>query len=214
MKTRNINLIMLLCGVLIFAALFIGVKNPYELKTEEVEAANEDLQPRLEVLEEHYANVEAYEANIEEASVYIDDQVTYYPANVQEEDFLVWVLDWEEDLEHDVTSVSLNPGYGLYTFPCYIGADDTLVDMTASIISVELESDISYSQFKESLDYIYDENMTTSLDSVSLAYNSETGLLGTSFVIDKYYLAYEGAEYTGETMPNVSQGVSDLFRAE
>lgn len=205
---------MLLAGVVIFAVLFVNVKGSYDTKTEEVVAENESLQPRLEVLEAHYANVAEYETNIQEAGDYIDDQMAYYPAYVQEEDFLVWVLDWEESIGHEVTSVDLTPGYGMYTFPCYVGADDTLVDMTAGVISVSLEADVSYAQFIKGVDYIYDELMTTSLDSVSLSYNTETGLLGTNYTINKYYLSYEGAEYSGETMPRVTQGVAELFRAE
>lgn len=214
MKARNINLIMLLMGVIIFAVLFVNVKGSYDTKTEEAEAENISLQPRLEVLEEHYANIATYEANIQEAGDYIDEQVTYYPAGVQEEDFLVWVLDWEDSVGHEVTSVDLNTGYSLYTFPCYVGEDDALVDMTAGVISVSLDADVSYKQLIKGIDYIYDEEMTTALESVSLSYNEETGLLGTSYKINKYYLAYEGVTYEASKMPSVSQGLTSLFPSE
>lgn len=201
-------------GVIIFAVLFVNVKGNYDTKTEEVIAENESLQPRLEVLEAHYANIADYEVNIQEAGDYIDEQVTYYPAGVQEEDFLVWVLDWEESIEHEVTSVNLSSGYALYTFPCYVGADDTLVDMTTGVISVSLDADMSYTQLIKGVDYIYDEEMATALESVSISYNEETGLLGTSFKINKYYLSYEGVEYTPESVSKVVKGLSSLFATE
>ncbi|MFI3237949.1 MAG: hypothetical protein R3Y47_07940 [Lachnospiraceae bacterium] len=214
MKTRNLNLIMLLAGLLIFAVLLLAVKNPYETKAAELVSENNSLQPQLETLEEHYSNVDAYELNIIEAGEYIDDTITYYPGAITEEEFLVWILDWEDRIGHDVSMVNLTSGYGLYTFPCYVGYEDTLVDITASVIKTDLEATISYTAFKDSLDYIYDDYYVTSLDSVSLAYNTETGLLSTSYALSKYYLAYEGAPYDPDSMPTVNKGVSNLFRAE
>ncbi len=213
MKKGDLNLLLILAGVLLFAGLYFGVHNQMSVKATELEAEITPLQTKLDGLEEHYNKLPEYEAEVERIAEYTDLQLTMYPAAVLEEDFLVWVLDWEEYIGHEVDSVSFSDAEEIQAFPVYFtdGENRTLVDAVAFRSGVSVSSQMTYNQLKEGLDYIYSSQARTSLDTLNVAYDATTGQLVGTYDITKFSLMYPGAVYDPAAMPQTPLGVDEIF---
>ena len=70
---------------------------------------------------------------------------------------------------------------------------------------------LTYPQLKSVISYLYAGKTQTSLNSVAVSFNAETGGLTGTFDIARYYVNYPGAVYTPEPLPEVALGVTDLF---
>lgn len=74
---------------------------------------------------------------------------------------------------------------------------------------------LNYPQLKSVISYLYDSQTQTTLNSVAVSFNAETGALSGSFDISRYYVNYSEAVYTPEPLPDVALGIPDpLARPE
>jgi hypothetical protein len=70
---------------------------------------------------------------------------------------------------------------------------------------------LNYPQAKNVINYLYDSDKQTTLESVTLSYNAEGGKLLGTFELAKYFVNFDGAEYVPERVPVVDIGLQDLF---
>lgn len=210
---RDIKLLLILAGLLIFLLLYFTMFTHYQEKSAEVHTAISELEPQLAALEEQYLNLATYEQGIEDSRTAIAEQLTHYPADIENEDFLVYLLDMEKKVGLTMDSVSFDEPGLLLEFPCDVEQDGELkrADLSAYRTGVVMTCTLNYPQLKQGIQYLYDSQQRTALDSVSLSYNAETGGLSGSFSISKYYINWDGAVYEPAIMPKTSKGVSDLF---
>lgn len=210
---RDIKLLLVLAGLLIFLGLYFGMFTRYQEKTAAVNASIGEMEPKLEELEGYYKNLSTDEQGVADAHKAIQNELEFYPAGIKDEDFLVSLLDMEKKIGFTMESVSFDAPSLLLQFPCAVGqqSEETVVDMSAYRAGVVMTNQLTYPQLKQCIDYIYNSPQRTALDSVSVSFNSETGKLTGSFSIAKYYLTWDGAKYTPANLPIVNKGVADLF---
>ena len=72
--------------------------------------------------------------------------------------------------------------------------------LTVYGLTAFLEGAMTYSEMKELLAYIYNQDDATSLISLDMSYDGSTGYLLSSMTIDKYYITGRDIE---EHQPNV-----------
>jgi hypothetical protein len=85
------------------------------------------------------------------------------------------------------------------------------VTLTGYKISSTMDGTMNYSQMKAALDFIYDQPDVTKLDSLNLNYDSSTGLIFGSFVLDKYYITGRDIEAHQAAVPYTDIGKSVLI---
>jgi hypothetical protein len=82
---------------------------------------------------------------------------------------------------------------------------------TCSALEAVATGQMNYSQLKSVIDYLYAGPTQSSLNSVSVSFNSETGGLTGSLDINRYYITYDGANYVPEPLPDTALGTQDPF---
>ena len=212
-KTKN--LIFVVLGIAIFIGSYmLG----YQKLNESTAAINEEIttqSQRVAELKGYYDNITTYETGIAESKATISDCLSRLPLGIEEEDFLMYVKTMNEDLGVEFLNLSFGGDTTIGEFGCTVEDEKGAmkqVNATAMSTSVSYSCNMTYDQFKEFFDYLYeDTKQVTFIDSISLAYDAESASLSSSIAISKFYLTYEGANYVPVEVPDVSLGVSDPF---
>ncbi len=90
--------------------------------------------------------------------------------------------------------------------------NDQIVNVTSGSATLNVSGTCSYEQFKNSIDFIYNSRFKTALNSVSLSYNALEDNLSADFDITKFYINWPGAPSDTMEMPQVLEGVDNLFK--
>lgn len=210
---RDQKLLLVLAGLLAFLLLYMLVYNPLQARTEELEAKNAKLSTQVEDLEAKYLRMAEFEAGIMNGRENVKNAMKNYPADVKEEDVLSYLLTMEARQGIRMESVTFNAPQLLQQFNMMVMKDgkDTAIPASAYRTSTVMTGTLTYPQTKNIINYLYDSDKQTSLESTTLTYNAETGKLTGTFRLAKYFVNWDGAEYVGEPVPVVDLGVSDLF---
>jgi|GEM_PF-1347988 len=232
---KELNLLLILGGVLIFVVLYTYLFTPMQAKTADMQQDIASLEQKIKELEVHSAYAAKYQEKTEEFRKNINDKLAVYPADIKEEDMVAYLLKMEDATGIDVSSVAFAPAEELTSFQGVVN-QKVEIDMGSEEESEELEklrqqgqtqevatdmkvfrtgatvsAEMSYDYLKDTIKYIYSSAAQTTLDSISVSYSSETKKLNGSMNISRYYITYPEAVYTPEELPEVSIGVDQLF---
>ncbi len=215
LQKKDIKLIIVLVGLLVLVIAYFAVFRPYKSKTEDLQAQIDSLQPELQQLREYDDHKQEYLDGIDAYKENAKSIMSSLPSSIWKEDQIMFLSMMEDDLDIEAQSEAFSDPTVLTQFSGTPLSDldnyNDKVDMTAQKYQTTLSVNMDYNKFKDFIDYIYDEENMTGLDSVSLSYNAEDADLGISTVINQYSLSYDGAEEETHSVPEVSSGVSDPF---
>lgn len=210
---RDAKLLLVLAGLLVFLGLYLGVFNRFQAKADAVRQSINELQPQLDELEQQYLDLAKYEQGIRDYRSSVETELAAYPVGIKEEDFLSWLLRLEAREGIRIDSVSFDAPALLSEFPAVMekGGADAHTTMDAYRAGVVMVGQMTYPQLKSVVDALYADDVQTSLDSVALSYNMETGKLTGTFAIARYYVQWEDSVYEAEPVPETPLGVNDPF---
>jgi hypothetical protein len=206
MTKNTVKYVLIFIGLLIFLAAYLFVYMDYSDKTEALNKEITTLNDRLDQLNGYHEQIPAYESSIVENKAFIDETLGRYYSNETPEDFIMFATDMEGTLSLDINALSFTQPQpfcsitavkdtGDYTVP--VGA----ATLTGYKISSTIDGTMTYSQMKSALKFIYSQIDTTKLDSLNMNYDSSTGLILGSFVIDKYFIAGRDIQEHQATVP-------------
>ncbi len=207
-------IIIVLLGIAIFCGFYFFVYESYNDKVDATKTEITMLREELEVLNVHYENLELYNTSIDVAQLYFDAALENYPKGVKEEDFLVWLLNLESATGYDISSVSFEQAEPAMEFDTYMVVDENPQVTPVDVFSTSSTTTgvMSYNQVKDLISYVYDYPMHTLIDTLSISGESEDFTeLTVDIRFNKLYIDYPGAVYEQSPMPEVAQGVDDLF---
>lgn len=210
---RDLKLLLILAGLLVFLLLYMLVYKPSQTRIDEVESQNSELAAQVADLEAKYMRMAEYETGIEASRENVGDILEYFPGDVKEEDILSYLLTMEARQEIRIESVTFNPPELVQEFSAMMEKDgkDVPVQTSAYRVSTVMTGSLNYPQAKSVIDYLYATAKQTTLENVTLTYNAESGQLTGTFQLAKYYVNWDGAEYVPERVPTVDIGLGDLF---
>lgn len=210
---RDTELLLVLAGLLVFLALYLFVFNIFQTKTDTVNQNIATLQPQLDELEQEYLDLAKYEQGIKDYRASVAEKLGAYPADIKEEDLMSFLLNLQATEGIKLDSVSFNGAAKLSSFPGVFaqGDKDVRTTMDAYSTSVLASGRLNYPQLKRVIDSLYAASTQTSLNSVAVSFNAETGGLTANLDISRYYVSYPEAAYAPEPLPGTSLGVADLF---
>ena len=215
LQKKDIKLIIVLVGVLVLVIAYFAVFRTYRDKTDDLQSQIDSLQPELQQLREYDDHKQEYLDGIDAYKENAKSIMSSLPSSIWTEDQIMFLSMMEDDLDIEAQSETFTDPTVLTQFSGTPLSDldnyNDKVDMTAQKYQTTLSVNMDYNKFKDFIDYIYDEENMTGLDSVSLSYNAEDADLGISTVINQYSLSYDGAEEETHSVPEVSSGVSDPF---
>ncbi|HWP79926.1 MAG TPA: hypothetical protein VN446_04730 [Candidatus Acidoferrum sp.] len=211
---RDRMLLMILAGIVVFIGLYLGVYNRFVSMRDTVLAEIDEMTPRLETLREYAANQAKYQAEIEAAKTVIDTLRAEFPREVRPEDLIMLSTQLEDDVGMTIGTVSFAKPVAVLEFNNVVekeaGSYQT-APVTAWNKAMSLSCTLTYPQLKETVRYLYSLPLATTLEAVSVSYDSSTGELFGSMSVNKYYMTGIDDAYQETQIPPVSQGTPNIF---
>ena len=210
---RDAQLLIILGGLLVFLALYMLVFNHFQAKADAVAQNIATLTPQLQELENEYANLATYQNGIAEYRNTVAKKLGAFPADIKEEDVMSYLMTMEAQNGIKLDEITFSGTTPLNEFQGVVQKDGKDVPVTMDVFSVGAVAtgQMNYSQLKSVIDYLYPGPTQSSLNSVSVSFNSETGGLTGSLDINRYYITYDGANYVPEPLPDTALGTQDPF---
>lgn len=210
---RDLKLLLILAGLLVFLLMYLLVFNPLQPKISDVKAENTKLSAQVEDLEAKYLRMAEYEEGIKNSRAYVKETLKSFPGDVKEEDILSYLLTMEARQGIRMESVTFIKPELVQQFDMMTQVDgqDVAVPAGAYRATTVMTGALTYPQAKNVINYLYESDKQTTLENVTLTYNAETGKLAGTFELSKYLINFDGAEYVPERVPVVDIGLKDLF---
>lgn len=211
---KDARLLFVLLGIAILLASYLLLYDPYTTKADAVSAEINQLRPVLTELQGHYANLPVYEEGVAVARETIEEESKRYPFSVRPEDMIMYAIRLEDRLGMDITSIGFSeavPVLAFQTFKENGDGEEVPVDVSAYRVSMTVTFDLSYEEFKELARYVAQTKERSSLNSLSLSFDSATGALTGTATIDKFFISDGSEEYVATSVPTVELGRDDLF---
>lgn len=211
---RDQGLLLIVLGLVVVLAAYFGVYQNFSAKADAASAENSGLQPRLQELEDYYSNLPVYEAGIEEISDAVDKEIKGFPSDVRSEDMIVYGNDLEKKLGVTIDSMSFSTPEMVSQFSVPHQDDNgqtVLVPYAALSSKMDVTVKMSYNQMLDFIDYIYKKSTHTTLDNISVSYDSSTGVLTGSASMMKYFMSDSEYEYEATKLPDTDKGASNPF---
>lgn len=210
---RDQNLLLTLFGLIIFVAAYMGVFNNLNAKTEGLQGEISALSPRLAELQGYYDRLPEYQEGIEQSIETVDNELEKYPGDIRPEGTLAYVLELENKVGVEISSVEFVPVQLFSRFKLTRPGEngDELVPMAAMKTGFSASCGFSYAELKHLINYIYSAEKNASLDNISINYSGETGELSGNFSVTKYFITGSEYDYDSVMLPKVSQGTANPF---
>ena len=212
---KDMNLLLVLLGLIIFISVYLGVANRYSEKTEALQTELYELTPRLEELRAHSANLPEYEAGIDQSIANVKKELNRYPADVRPEDLILYALDLKTDVGLSIESINFSPAEKISSFQIVRegkNGETEFVPMAAMKTGFSTTCGMDYKQMKDFINYIYATKYCTTLDRLTVVYDAESGGLTSSVDISKYFVSSQDYKYVPSPVPEVSIGTDDPFK--
>jgi hypothetical protein len=211
---RDTKMLLILFGIVIFVLCYFLVYLRYveenEFLTEDIEDAEYEFD-RLKVLEGEVARFRE-EVLLSEEFILLSQ--AEYPVNVNESDLILYA----EELRRNV---GINSSNLVFISPVNVMSvrglaedeDGNLVFMQrdAYRVGINMNCNMTYQQFKDLVHYIYEESPKSLIHSISISYNSSTGLLHGNVVIHKHFLISNYENYEEVLFPEMVVGLPNPF---
>lgn len=215
LSKRDLKILIVLAGILVLLLCYLLVYRNFTNKKDDADQQIAQLQPELDKLREYEANKQEYIDGIEAAKANISAVLPTLPTEVLTEDELVFAKRFEKDLGVDVTEATFSDPVTVEQFKSV--TEDTIddpsrqVDMTVYKKPMTLSVKMDYDQFKDGMDYIFDQDTLKGFDTITADYNAEERNLDVSVSVNSYYTTYKDAPETEHDIPEVDTGVANPF---
>ena len=210
LSLRDINMILVVVGLLLLVATYFLVYNNYSAKNSELDSQLVEREAHFKELQGYYNNLSTYEKGTVEGKANISSNLSKLPLGIKSEDFLVYIMDSTDEVNATLDSVSFEDEAEISRFSTVV--DNKKQECVGYQVNASFNGKMNYAQLKDYLDYVYNgsENVTF-INNFTVTYNAESASLTTVFNLAKYYITYDGGEYIPVPVPDVPIGVSDPF---
>jgi len=189
---KDLNLIFVVLGVVLLAVSYFVVFKSFSEKTETMKKEISALNPRLNELRAHESSRQHYLDGMEDVRASIAERTLGFDTHMRPEDWIMYAVRMISRTNCSVESISVNASEELDPVRGLTLVQDTGeyrdVEKFPVLATAEIACTFSYEQLKQILDYIYIDSRKASLVSMTATYDSSTGQLNGSAVINKLIL--------------------------
>lgn len=210
---RDQRLLLIFLGLAVFLFTYLTVCKSFDSEKDSVQAEINALTPRLTELQGYYSNLSAYQSGISEIEDSVSTELSKFPPDVRSEDLIMYATELEKELGISIQSITILPPQLISQFNIPQKSEDgfKLVPVAAMRTGIDMECRMTYAQFKALVTYIYATKERTTLKSVSISFNSESGGLIGNVSLEKYFVSSADYKYVKTEIPPVEMGTSDPF---
>ena len=221
-------------GILLAVVTYFLVYAKFNDLADSMESQNMSLRSQvstLEVLDQRKAD---YLAATEKMQSYITNFESRFPVDILPEDSIMMVKNMEDAYTPQAESSSALDNAtadapadtAAAEADAAVSGTDTTTIVTNSPVSTEgtayadthmyelplgISISCTYNDFKGLVRYIYNQQERQSIQSVSISYNSEEGMLSGNMTLNTYYLMGTDKEYSEPYIPAMEMGVDTIF---
>lgn len=212
LRKSDINLLLLVAGIVIAALAWVAVASPLQEKTQTLEAENASLKSQKELYEAVNANLPTYEAEIAQMQEDIVEISNSYPVNISREDEIMFLSNMEDAYPKDIaiSNIEMAAFMEVYTDQGgSAGEGATLVHMFKQPTNYDFRA--TYKGLKDMTTYLIANANKKGIEEITLSLEQETGNLHGTFAINQFYMTGLDKEYQPIKIPSVRKGVPDVF---
>lgn len=209
MSKTNIKIILILLSLLMLGGVYMYVYQPNEQDTDTLKSETETLEARLAQLKEKEKDRDFY---LQETTAYydkFDDIAAEFPAALNQEVSIMFMKGIEDAMnqEFQIGTVGLGRASQFYTLGGTAEAPEGYECYQASF---PLSYAGTYDKVKDVIDYVMNFQYRMNIDSISIAYDTETEVLTGAINLNAYCITGGGREPESVDV-DVNNGVDNLF---
>lgn len=220
---KDIQLLLVVIGIGAVALVYTLYFKPTTEDTELLVAENRELNTEVAMLEDLLTKKDFYESEIERYNKEITELYERFPSGMSPEDVTAELIDMENETNISVVNYRYGSATQFYT-PMGENTEDVIAREEQDVesgeqmkplvgmvepVSFAFSSDLG--QFSQLANYVVARQNRDVIDSVSLTYDSSTGLLSGSLNLNKYYVTGLSKPYTPAVFEGVVLGTDNMF---
>lgn len=239
LKKSDINILLIALGLAIAAIAYFFVFTKLNEKTDAMKANNAVLQQEVDRLQELANNKQQYLDDTAAMLDKIEEIKAQFAAAYKPEDEVLYVRDLEKNFDASAKTVAMPGTAPMEVVQSEVAAQpepaaDAAVDATAEDAAVTASVDTStaaapeillyqtpvtinfvasYNSVKDIVKRLNTDEMRKSIESLSLAFDSETGDLTGTMLFNMYSLTGTDVTYTTPEIPGVTFGTNNIFNS-
>ena len=204
---RDLGVLMIIAGIII---AFLGWKMSFEPNQEEIETLQNEQAQLKKDIEELQPIVDAapkYEKLIKQYQQDLEDIMKEFPADVWQEDNIMYVVELLKELNVEISSFSANPASVTKT----VAGAGSFANKTYTLKTASLNFGYvadSYQDAKDFVNYIYsDEEHKRAVNTVSFRFDKNSGEINGSVQVSQYVITDGSKEYKEHELPDDNLGI-------
>ena len=210
---KELYLLLALVGVIVAVCAFqFGFKKINE-KTAVLRTETETLESEVKYYMAIKDNIDTYQQGIEDSTTRIAGVLNEFPINVLPEDAFMLGRELEKNVPDTfVSSAAMGTNVNVYTATSH-PVEPTTIPISYALYKSELSLSYtaSYDGVKDIFDYIYDHTNRMAVDNISLSYDSTTGMLSATSLVNMYYVLGSDKQYSQQNLSGVGIGTDNIF---
>ena len=220
-QQREINLLIIVGVILVvFCSYFFGFKN-LMAKNDQVSAEVAKLEDKYNNLKTLKSKVEGYKKDTADYNAAIEEMYDSFDSGVSQE----YTLKFLETIENNAMSVwvknaTLSQPEQIFTFGDIRSSNPTMLGQKvydSSNVGYAVKSTVnfeaSYDDFKETMDFLLNNQSKCTVESISVSYNGEEDVVSGSFVLTQYAIVGPDREFDGAHVTNKYYGTDNIFQS-
>ena len=229
-KKSDINLLIMLIGVLLAVVAYFIVYQQYTEKTASIEADNAVLEEEVKGLQELADNKDFYISETARMETEIVDIMARYPSEVRTEDQVMYTVKLENEHSIWVNGLSVEDTQLVQVAAPTAAPASDVVEEGAEGDAVQASGALSdtvflytspfsitykttYRSAKDIIASIVTSDERMNIESISLAYDAETGCLSGTMDATMFTMSGTDAVYEELNVPGVPTGTADFFKS-
>lgn len=206
---QQITLILLLVIVIIAACAYRFGYMTFVDKADEVKTETKVLAARIEELNDKLTKKSIYEGILNSADEQNDAIISKYNAGNTPEKSIMFVVELERNNDIRIDSISFGKDQPIFASTATDETGNPQITAFKSPVSVDFKA--TYRGLKDAFDFINKHPERKNVDNLMVSYDSETGLLIGTLVIDEYSVKAEGREYKEPVVAGIEIGTDNIF---
>ncbi len=211
---RDVKLLFILFGLLIFVGVYVGVYNKFDSQTVQLQADIADLQLRVEQLQGYYENLDFYEEGIVNSKKEIQKKLDEYPNDVRAEDGIMYADRLEKEVGITISSAMFSEPETVMELRGILENETggyQVTNFNALYMAVDYTCTLNYQQLKNMIYYVNHTKNLTKLNTVNISYDATTGELAGNVAVDKYFIRGADENYYPTEVPSMQMGTKNIF---
>ncbi len=209
------NLIKGLIGIVLAVLVWMFVASPIKEKKEALAVENESLKVTKDEYEAVNAQKSKYEQGMTTLKAEREELLEDYPSGMIREDEIMYWANMERANAGQLVleSIAMDNLQEVIVGEAPSSEEEGATQLHLYKAPVNYGFKSTYDGLKGMADYVFAQNDKKSIETLSAAYNTETGNLEGSLSMNMYYMVGTGKDHTPATIPSVPTGVSNVFNA-